>query len=227
MDSISKNSKATPPPSPSSGLFVFGAGGHGKVVADMATEAGWNVRGILDDDPAAFGRRVLDLSVLGGRDHIEKLVSSGDAVVIGIGNNRVRMQLQREFESLGVSAAAIVSPQAAVSKWARIGRGAVIMAGVIVNAGAVIGEGAILNTGAVIEHDCEIGEFAHLSPNCCLGGGARIGRLAHVGIGATVLPQVCLGAATILGAGAVANRDLPPDVIAFGVPARIQRPLAR
>jgi acetyltransferase-like isoleucine patch superfamily enzyme len=79
----------------------------------------------------------------------------------------------------------------------------------------------------VVEHDCTVGDFAHLSPKSSLGGAACVETLAHVGIGATVLPLVRVGARTILGAGSVLTRDLPDDVIPYGVPARIQRDLAR
>jgi maltose O-acetyltransferase len=34
---------------------------------------------------------------------------------------------------------------------------------------------------------------------------------------------VTIGANTVVGAGAVVTRDLPPDVLAVGVPARVVR----
>jgi acetyltransferase-like isoleucine patch superfamily enzyme len=54
-----------------------------------------------------------------------------------------------------------------------------------------------------------------------LGGGVQIGEEAFLGLSATVLPQIKVGARTIVGAGAVVTQDLPSDVTAVGVPARI------
>jgi acetyltransferase-like isoleucine patch superfamily enzyme len=44
--------------------------------------------------------------------------------------------------------------------------------------------------------------------------------------GVTVLAGVRIGAATVIGAGSVVTRDLPPGVLAAGVPARVIRRLA-
>ena len=40
-----------------------------------------------------------------------------------------------------------------------------------------------------------------------------------------VLPGVTIGKNTVVGAGSVVTRDLPPDVLAAGVPARVLRPV--
>ena len=50
-----------------------------------------------------------------------------------------------------------------------------------------------------------------ISDNVWLGGGV------------IVLPGVTIGANTVVGAGAVVTRDLPPDVVAVGNPARVTR----
>ena len=46
-----------------------------------------------------------------------------------------------------------------------------------------------------------------------------------LGGGAIVLPGVSIGDNTVVGAGAVVTKDLPPDVVAVGNPARILRRL--
>lgn len=50
-----------------------------------------------------------------------------------------------------------------------------------------------------------------------------IGRGADIGVNAVVLPGVRVGANSIVGAGAVVNRDVPNDSIVAGVPARVLR----
>ena len=51
----------------------------------------------------------------------------------------------------------------------------------------------------------------------------HIGAFTWLGRGVIVLPGVTIGDGTIVAAGSVVNRDLPPDVIAGGMPARILR----
>jgi acetyltransferase-like isoleucine patch superfamily enzyme len=46
---------------------------------------------------------------------------------------------------------------------------------------------------------------------------------ASIGSGATILSNVTIGERAIVGAGAVVTRDVPPDVIVVGNPARVLR----
>jgi maltose O-acetyltransferase len=50
-----------------------------------------------------------------------------------------------------------------------------------------------------------------------------VGDNVWLGGGAIVCPGVTIGADTVVGAGAVVTRDLPPGVVAAGVPARVIR----
>jgi maltose O-acetyltransferase len=50
-----------------------------------------------------------------------------------------------------------------------------------------------------------------------------IGDNVWLGGGAVVCPGVSIGDDTVVGAGAVVTSDLPSGVMAFGVPARVQR----
>ena len=52
-----------------------------------------------------------------------------------------------------------------------------------------------------------------------------IKRGASIGSGATVLSKVIVGENSIVGAGSVVTRDVPPNVIVAGNPARILRPV--
>jgi maltose O-acetyltransferase len=52
-----------------------------------------------------------------------------------------------------------------------------------------------------------------------------IGDNVWLGGGVIVCPGVTIGSNTVVGAGSVVTRDLPPDVVAVGSPARVVRPL--
>jgi carbonic anhydrase/acetyltransferase-like protein (isoleucine patch superfamily) len=58
----------------------------------------------------------------------------------------------------------------------------------------------------VVDHDCVVGEFAHLSPIAALGGAVHVGARTHLGLGAVALPGVRIGADVRVGAGAVVHR---------------------
>ena len=83
------------------------------------------------------------------------------------------------------------------------------------------GDGAIINTNAGVDHDCRIGSGAHIGPGSALAGNVEIGCESFLGAGTCVVPCVRIGSRAIVGAGSVVLRDIPDNVIAMGVPARI------
>ena len=121
--------------------------------------------------------------------------------------------------------ATLVHPMAAVSELAELQPGVVVMAQAVVHPDAVVGRGAIVNTGAIVEHDCRVGAFARVSPGSVMGGAATLGEGAELGMGASLLPLVHVGAHSIVGAGAAVVRNIPGNVVAVGVPARVVREL--
>src|SRR5204862_8195833 len=86
---------------------------------------------------------------------------------------------------------------------------------------AVVGRGVLLNTKSCVDHVSIVGDFAHVSAGATVGGEARTGEETLIALGASVISGRSVGARSVIGAGAVVVRDIPEDVTAFGVPARI------
>ncbi len=53
----------------------------------------------------------------------------------------------------------------------------------------------------------------------------HIGKNVWIGAGVIILPGVTIGDNAVIGAGAVVTRDIPANVVAFGVPCRVMRPI--
>lgn len=200
-------------------LFVFGGGGHGKVVADVAQTAGYVVAGFVDDSPA--GATIWNIPILSWqRFSDERRRWPGAVFAIGVGDNIARERCQKRIEGDGFEVVAVAHARATIAASATVGVGSVLMAGAVVNPDAVLGRGCIVNTGAVVEHDCQVGDFVHLSPNAALGGAVHIGERTHIGLGAVALPGVNIGSDVRVGAGAVVHRNLRDGLTVVGVPAR-------
>lgn len=54
----------------------------------------------------------------------------------------------------------------------------------------------------------------------------HIGKNCWLGAGVIVVPGVTIGDNTVVGAGAVVTKDLPANVVAVGVPAKVVRPIS-
>jgi sugar O-acyltransferase (sialic acid O-acetyltransferase NeuD family) len=181
-------------------LLIIGAGGHGKVVADIAKQMNrWRSISFLDDKELT-GQ--IGLEVIGTTNEMDKFVDNHEFVV-AIGNNEKRRTYIHRLEKLGASLPIIKHPSAIISDQVKIGYGTVIMPGVIINCCAEIGKGCIINTGAIVEHDCVIGDFVHLSPGSKLGGGVIIKSGSWLGMGCVVKNQITIIDDCIIGAGAV------------------------
>ena len=98
-----------------------------------------------------------------------------------------------------------------------------------------IGPFAILDAtgGLEIGDGCEIGcnamVFTHSTHLRCVSEG-KIGTIhkpviirdhVYIGSGAVILPGVTIGHNSMIGAGSVVTKDIPPSSVAMGVPARI------
>jgi len=203
--------------------YILGAGAQGRVVLETwrAQDAACDYA-FLDDDPALTGRSVLGAIIIGPLATLREV--PGEAI-LAVGDNPRRLQLAEAWTAEGAAWGIAMHPSAVVSPSATVGAGSVILPRAVVHTDARIGAHVIVNTGAIIEHDSVIEDGASVSPGVCTGGRVHVGRGAFIGAGATLAPRVTIGAGSVIGAGAVVVADIPPGVLAHGVPARVIRPL--
>ncbi len=200
-------------------LAILGASGHGKVVADTALSLGYSEIVFFDDawpEKASLG----DWFVAGATTELLQSVSDFNAVAVGIGENRVRVEKLTLLLSAGAPVVNIIHPVATVSALARVGLGSVLFAGAVVNIDAVLGLAVIVNTGATIDHDCVLHDGVHIAPGAHLSGNVHVGLRSWIGVGACVKQGVHIGADVMVGAGTVVVSDIPDAVTAVGNPAR-------
>lgn len=192
-------------------LRIIGAGGHGRVLADIAQAMGYSDIAFLDAGYPEFARS-------GAWDVIGTPSDIDDAdYALGVGNNQTRMGL---LKSIPCELVTLIHPSATISPHAKIGEGSVICAGTIIGPFAMLGAGCIVNTGASVDHDCTLEQGVHLSPGARLGGGVRVGARSWIGIGAVVREYKTIGQDVMIGAGAAVVTDVADGARMGGVPAK-------
>ncbi|MDN7131517.1 acetyltransferase [Halomonas sp. MC140] len=200
-------------------LAILGASGHGKVVAETASQCGWQSIVFFDD---AWPRLQHNGSwpVVGNTQTLITTLLDFDGVVVGIGNNRVRLEKTRHFKALHAPLIALVHPSAIVSNTVSLGAGSVVFAGAVIQIDSQLGEACIVNTRASVDHDCLLSDGVHICPGATLAGAVKVGEASWVGIGTCVKQLVNIGSNVTLGAGAAVIRDVPSGQTVIGVPAR-------
>ncbi|MBU6157943.1 MAG: acetyltransferase [Bacteroidetes bacterium] len=197
-------------------FYLWGASGHGMVIAEIIESAGDQVQGFLDADTSI--KELLGYSV---QHRIEDMnFDATDQWIISVGKNATRKKLA---ESNKLNYGKAIHPSAILSARCTIAEGTVVMAGVSINSKAQIGKHVILNTGCSVDHECIIEDYVHLSPHAVLPGNVIVGEGTHIGTGAVAIPGIKIGKWCTIGAGTVIIKDVPDGATVVGVPGRIVR----
>ena len=206
-------------------LAVLGAGGAGREIA-------WLAEACLGSDADIFfvvdDRHVTATSV-NGRPVLTfesfRSIDPSVPVVVAIGDPAERERLVTRCVSAGFSFATLVHPSLRISPYVEIGEGSVICEGCVVTTNSSIGKHVYVNIGSTISHDCDLADFATLSPGVHIAGWVSIGRGVFFGTGATVRNgsrnrRLQIGESAVIGAGACVVDDVPARATVVGVPAR-------
>lgn len=206
-------------------LVFLGAGGHGRVLLDLALEQSLPVIGITDSNPEMKGKLVWGVPVLGDDQAVLAMDPGSVRLVNGIGSlgpTLRRRDTWQKFRNSGFRFQTLVHHGALVSSRAVLEEGCQVLAGVVVQAGARIGENALLNTGASVDHDCDIGAHVHVAPGAVLSGGVFVGEMTHIGLRAAVIQGIHIGSGCLVAAGAVVIHDVQDGMRVQGLPAKVR-----
>jgi sugar O-acyltransferase (sialic acid O-acetyltransferase NeuD family) len=191
-------------------IYLYGAGGHAKVIIDILKSNRIAVSEIFDDNP--------DIHTFMGIPVSHTDIRS--PLIISIGNNAIRKKIVEKFGNITFGSA-LLSPSVTVSECVSIDEGTVVMQGAIIQSSVGIGKHAIINTGASVDHDCLIRDYAHIAPGAILCGNVEIGEGAFIGAGTIIKQEIKIGQWSVIGAGSVVVKDIPDNVTAFGNPCKI------
>ena len=187
-------------------ITIYGASGHGLVVADIARACGYDSVLWIDDGD----------NVHPSFEEVDKTLPI--PIAIGIGNNQLRANIFQKIIQANMNLVTLIHPSAVVSGSVLMGQGSVVMPNVVINANTTIGNACILNSSCVVEHENVIGDFVHISPSVALAGNVTVRDFAHIGIGTSVKQGIVIGKNSLIGAGSVVIKNIGSHQIAYGNP---------
>ena len=204
-------------------VFIIGAGGQGRVVYDIfSQDKNVEVAAFVDNVTREPNEKIMGIPVLGNHSAIKDLQRQGvTGAVIAVGDNHIRAAHFDKVKNMGIELVRAIHRSAHVSHNVTIGEGTVVGIGAIITTGARIGNNVIVNSGAIVEHDDVIENHVHIASGVVLAGAVIIGEKSFIGSGSIVKERVVIGRNVTVGAGSVVLEDLPDNVVAVGIPARV------
>jgi sugar O-acyltransferase (sialic acid O-acetyltransferase NeuD family) len=189
-------------------IAIYGAGGLGR-----------EIRGMIEMEPdkfsfAGFIDDYIEPPVKVKGDHF-------DDILIAIADSNIRLKLVDNWLNKWVPFNKLINSDIKLHSTVSIGKGSIICPGTKMTVDIRIGKFVIVNLNSTIGHDSVIGDFVSIMPSVNISGNVKIGMRSFIGSGATVLQGITIGDNAIIGAGSLVNKDVPPNCVVMGVPARI------
>jgi sugar O-acyltransferase (sialic acid O-acetyltransferase NeuD family) len=206
-------------------IVIVGAGGFGREVLDVlrATDPHqetFRFEGFVsDDEPDPEILQRIDAHWLGT---VQDYLSKGGApdYVVGIGRPQTRRAVVDRLEAAGLRAVTLIHPSATFGRDVEFGDGTVVCAHVSITTNVRMGRHVHVNLNCTIGHDARIGDFVSINPLTAVSGEVTLDEGVMLGTGSAVLQGLHIGSDSVVGAGAVVVKDVPPDVTVVGIPAR-------
>lgn len=201
-------------------IVIVGHGGFAKETAWLLRRINkvspvWNMLGYVAIEDKSY-------EIIGADDFL--LNYENDlAVLLGIGNGNLRKKLVEKYQcNAKLDFPTIVDPSAIISDKVSLGIGNIICANTVMTVDINVGNYNIINLDCTIGHDVRIEDFVTINPGVNVSGNVVVESFVNIGTGTQIIQGKRIGNGSIIGAGAVVNKDLPSECVAYGVPAKIR-----
>lgn len=208
-------------------LVILGAGGFAREVAWLVSEINQcrpgtlNLIGFLERGTDRVGQLVNGVRVLSVED--VKLYLPEVYAVAAMGDTKAKERAVREAQGMGCQFLTLIHPTVKYDRsTVVIGSGSIICAGCILTVNITIGSHVIINLDCTIGHDSIIEDYVTISPGCHLSGYTVVRKGANLGTGVVTIEKQCIGAHSVVGAGAAVVNEIPANVTAVGLPAKVK-----
>lgn len=201
-------------------MIIIGYSGHSYVVCGIFNSINQKVTAYYDSDEKKYNP--FNLQYLGNENTAEAQEAlTKNNFFIAIGDNNIREKIYNHFSQKNKLPTNAIHAKTVIDSTATIAaNGVMIAANATINPLVQIGIGVICNTNCSIDHECVIGDFAHIAPGAVLCGNVTVGTKTFIGANAVIKQGITIGNNCMIGAGAVVVKNVPDNTTVVGVPAK-------
>ncbi len=209
-------------------VVIIGGEGNGGVVASCIEDnrnrygdTEWEIVGFIND----YETEVCGYPVIGTLVDIPRLLAETDYyfswAIHLVGRSVKTMEMFNEVNIPDERLATIIHKSAFIGSKTEIGPGCMVMAGSYVGPLTKLGKCTFIMANCSIGHNVTTGPLCHCSVGTIMTGYSSLGVCADMAIGAACLAYVKVGDYAMVGARALATKDVPAKEIHVGTPAKL------
>ena len=203
-------------------LVIIGAGGFGREIYNTAMEceeygSSYTIKGFIDNlyekmeytgYPPILGR--ID-------DYIPQ---ENDVFVCALGDVKWKKRYVQMILDKGGKFITLIHKTAYISKNVKIGQGCLILADTRIQCDAKVGDYVTIQPKAIIGHDVVIEDWCMINAFADCGGASYLEEGATLHTHSFIMPTKRVGANAVIGACSFAVRNVKPNTVVLGVPAK-------
>ena len=156
---------------------------------------------------------------------LKEIVKKSDVFHVCIGgiHQSAKKYISEKLLDKNLKPQEFICKSAYIDKNSKIGKGNCIMEFTKIMSGCEIGNFNTIHNSAIIGHQVKINNYVWVSPMSNILGKVIIEDEVFIGGSATILPRVKIGKGSIIGDGAVVDKDVKPNTFVAGIPAKIKK----
>lgn len=204
-------------------LYIIGARGYGREIYSYFLQCKPNLpdvecKGYLDDKADA----------LDGFEGYPPIVSSvedfipgkNDVFICALGDPKWVKHYTTIIENKGGKFISLINPTAYIGKNTKIGDGCIIGRWAYISCDITIGKHTVVEIFSAIGHDSIVGNYCHLGAYTALNGFVKVEDSVNIYTRSNILPHKKVGENSVVGAGSIVIRNVPPNTTVYGNPAK-------
>jgi acetyltransferase EpsM len=201
--------------------------GSATIVAPIIDVLEYQLVGLLNDG-ISIGKtegRFKTCGVIGSSNDVHKWLNLGIDVrlAVTIMTMKNKRGIWEKLQNLDVPDerfATLIHPSTIIP-WEYVDVGRIIAAPLVqLSPGSQVKDQCILYGNSFIGHDSTLERYGVVANNASINARVHVERGAHIGSNSTILSGVTIGEFAVVGAGSVVTKDVPPEAIVAGVPAK-------